>query len=63
MSRKLTAFYMDPEILDALRRVKEDTGTPIGEMVRRAARQWLERRGYVSRDRGRQGGRSTRSRR
>ncbi len=53
MRRELTAFYMDPDVLEALRRLKEDTGTPIGETVRRAVRAWLESRGHLKTDRKR----------
>jgi hypothetical protein len=42
--KKQTAFRIEPEILDGLQRVKERDGIPISEQVRRALREWLERR-------------------
>ena len=53
MRRELTAFYMDPDVLEALRRLKAETGAPIGETVRRAVRAWLEGRGHLKADRKR----------
>lgn len=43
--KKQTAFRIEPEILDGLQRVKDLDGIPISEQVRRALREWLNRRG------------------
>lgn len=49
--KELTAFRLDPEILDALRKVKERDGIPIAEQVRRAVIAWLEERGVMKAER------------
>jgi hypothetical protein len=43
--KKQTAFRIEPEILDGLQLLKERDGIPISEQVRRALREWLDRRG------------------
>jgi hypothetical protein len=55
MPRKLTAYYIDPELMEALRRYRDDTGMPMGEAVRRAIRAWLEARRYLKAARKRAG--------
>lgn len=42
-----TAFRLPADIADAMRRVKEDEGIPQSEQVRRALREWLEKRGAL----------------
>ena len=45
MTRRATAFRIDDELLEGLRRVYERDGVLPSEQVRRAIRQWLEDRG------------------
>jgi hypothetical protein len=49
--RKLYNFLIDPDLAAALKRVKEDTGIPESEQVRRAIREWMQRRGVIARPR------------
>jgi hypothetical protein len=42
--KELTAFRIDPEIMDGLRRVKDRDGIPLSIQVDRALRAWLERK-------------------
>jgi len=41
-ARRITAFRVDEDLLDGLRRVQERDGVPVPEQVRRAIRTWLE---------------------
>ena len=43
--RKLHNFYLDPELSDGLKRLKERDGITEAEQVRRAVREWLQRKG------------------
>jgi len=43
--RKLSAFRIESEILDALQEIKERDGVPLSEQVRRALIAWAEKRG------------------
>jgi hypothetical protein len=43
--KKLAAFRLDPELIAGLEDVKERTGAPIAEQVRRAIARWLEQNG------------------
>lgn len=43
--KELTAFRIEPEIMDALRRVKDRDGVPLSVQVDRALRAWLEKKG------------------
>jgi hypothetical protein len=45
--KKLQNFYMDPELSDGLKAVKARDGIPEAEQVRRAVREWLERKGVL----------------
>jgi hypothetical protein len=45
MPRKLTNFWIDPELLDGLHKVRERDGISLAEQYRRAVRLWLERKG------------------
>jgi predicted DNA-binding protein len=48
MSPKTFAgFRLEPEMLEGLRAIKERTGIPIAEQVRRAVLRWLEEQGAV----------------
>ncbi len=54
MSPKTFAgFRLDPELLDGLRAVKDRTGIPIAEQVRRAIVKWLEEQGEGEQKSGR----------
>ena len=46
--RKLQKFYMDPELSDGLKALKERDGINEAEQVRRAVREWLERKGVLT---------------
>ena len=41
--KRLTAFRLDPELIDGLKAIKERTGAPIAEQVRRAIVAWLKK--------------------
>jgi hypothetical protein len=55
MPRTLTNFRIDPELLEALREIRQRDGLPIAEQIRRAIRQWVEGRGVVKAERKRAG--------
>jgi hypothetical protein len=42
--KELTAFRLEPEIMDGLRRVKDRDGIPFSIQVDRALRAWLEKK-------------------
>jgi hypothetical protein len=42
--KELTAFRLEPEIIDGLRRVKDRDGIPFSIQVDRALRAWLEKK-------------------
>ena len=43
--KEMTAFRIEPEIMDGLRRVKDRDGVPLSVQVDRALRAWLEKKG------------------
>ena len=43
--KELTAFRIDPDVMEGLRRVKDHDGVPISVQVDRALRAWLEKKG------------------
>jgi hypothetical protein len=43
--KELTAFRIEPEIMDRLRHVKDRDGVPLSVQVDRALRAWLEEKG------------------
>lgn len=45
--RKLHNFYLDPELSEGLKAVKDRDGVSEAEQVRRAVREWLERKGVL----------------
>jgi predicted DNA-binding protein len=53
--KKLAAFRLDPELIEGLQAVKDKTGAPIAEQVRRAIVAWLEQNGVTKTDRKRAG--------
>jgi len=46
-TQRQTAFRLPVEISDAMQRIKEQDGIPQSEQVRRALREWLEKRGVL----------------
>lgn len=51
--RKLYNFYIDPELAEGLKRLKELDGAPESESVRRAVREYLKRKGVIKAERKR----------
>jgi hypothetical protein len=51
--RKLYNFYIDPDLAAGLKRLKERDGVPESEQVRRAVREWLQRKGVLKAERKR----------
>jgi hypothetical protein len=45
MPRTMHSFYLEPELSAGLKAIKERDGITESEQVRRAVRQWLERKG------------------
>jgi hypothetical protein len=45
--REPTNFRLDPELLNALRGIRDREGLPIAVQVRQAIRAWLENRGEL----------------
>jgi hypothetical protein len=43
--KELTAFRIDPDVMEGLRRVKDRDGVPISVQVDRALRTWLGEKG------------------
>ena len=40
-----TTFRIDPELIAGLQEIRERDGVPVSEQVRRAIRDWLEKKG------------------
>jgi hypothetical protein len=51
--KRIYSFMIDPDLAAALKAVKERDGVPEGEQIRRALRQWMERRGVMKAERKR----------
>ena len=51
--RKLYNFYIDPELAEGLKALKEKTGAPESESVRRAIAEYLTKQGVMKTDRKR----------
>ena len=51
--RKLYNFYIDPELAEGLKVLKEKTGAPEAESVRRALADYLRKQGVIRTDRKR----------
>jgi hypothetical protein len=49
MAKELTAFRVAPELMAAMRRVKDRDGVPISVQVDKALRAWLTARGALKR--------------
>lgn len=45
MTKEMTAFRLEPEIMEGLRRVKDRDGVPYSVQVDRALRAWLKKKG------------------
>lgn len=45
--RKVTTFRVDPDVLEAMRRLQERDGISYSEQIRRALRPWLEMKGVM----------------
>ena len=45
--KELTAFRVEPDIMEGLRRVKDRDGVPLSVQVDRALRAWLEKKGVT----------------
>lgn len=43
--RRMAAFRLEDELLDAMDVIRERHGTPYSEMIRRALRMWLDAQG------------------
>ncbi len=44
--RKMHAFYLDPELSEGLKAIKDRDGISESEQVRRAVRLWFDAKGY-----------------
>jgi antitoxin component of RelBE/YafQ-DinJ toxin-antitoxin module len=51
MSPAMTNFRIDPDLLEALRAIRQRDGLPISEQIRRAIRAWVEHQGIDTADR------------
>lgn len=51
--KKLAAFRLDPELIAGLQAIKDKTGAPIAEQVRRAIVAWLKENGVTKAERTR----------
>jgi len=51
--RKLYNFLIDPDLAQGLKVLKARDGVPESEQVRRAVREWLEKRGVLKAERKR----------
>jgi hypothetical protein len=47
--KMLTAFRIEADVVDGLRRVKDQDGVPLSVQVDRALRAWLEKKGVAVR--------------
>lgn len=47
MAKLYYGFMIDPELVDALKRLKERDGVPEGETIRRALARWLRSKGIA----------------
>jgi len=51
--KKYYSFMIDPDLADALKRVKERDGIAESEQIRRAVRAWMQKRGVMKSERKR----------
>lgn len=54
--KELTAFRIDPQVMEGLRLIKERDGVPLSVQVDRALRAWLESKGIIAKSAPRRGG-------
>ncbi len=47
MARRRLTFWIDDELADALKRVKERDGIPEAEQLRRALKSWFKHKGLT----------------
>ena len=59
--KKLTAFRIEPTIMDAMRRLKDRDGMPLSVQVDRALRAWLEEKGVPVKGASKVSGRTTKA--
>lgn len=45
--KRLRSFYLDPELSEAMKILKDRDGIAEAEQVRRALKEWLERKGVL----------------
>jgi hypothetical protein len=48
LTKKLTNFRIDSELIDGLQEVRDRDGIPVSEQVRRAIAAWLRLKGVVA---------------
>ena len=46
-AHRLAAFRVEPELMDAMERLREKVGISFSEQMRRALRAWLEEQGVL----------------
>jgi hypothetical protein len=51
--RKMYTFYIDPELAEGLKVLKERTGAPESESIRRALAEYLKKQGVIKAERSR----------
>jgi hypothetical protein len=56
--KELTAFRVEADIMEGLRRVKDRDGVPLSVQVDRALRAWLEKKGVTVKKPSKASGRS-----
>lgn len=54
--KELTAFRIDPQVMEGLRRIKERDGVPLSVQVDRALRAWLTSKSVEAKAAPRRGG-------
>jgi hypothetical protein len=53
MTRQKYSLYLDAELIEGIRRLKQKSGVPESETIRRALRAWLQKQGALRRREGR----------
>ena len=46
-AKRFTGIRLDEDLFDGLERLREEHGAPISESIRRAIREYLERKGVI----------------
>jgi hypothetical protein len=52
MTRQKYSLYLDTELIEDVRRLKQKSGVPESETIRRALRAWLQKQGALRRREG-----------